>query len=71
MPKSIEFALPQAKALPPISRLLMGFAVVVARWEMNLRTRKALQRLDDHLLRDVGLDRLRAEAEWDKPFWWG
>lgn len=71
MTKSIEFALPQVQALPPISRLLMGFAVVVARWEMNLRTRKALQRLDDHLLRDVGLDRLRAEAEWDKPFWWG
>jgi len=75
MPKRIEYAastiLPQAMPLPPISRLLMGFAVTVAQWEMNIRTRKALEKLDDHLLRDVGLTHAQAQAEWDRPFWWG
>ena len=71
MPKSIEFAAPQAQILPPFSRLLMGIAVLVARWEMNTRTRKALRNLDDHLLRDVGLDQITAQSESDKPFWWG
>lgn len=75
MPKRIEHAastiLSQAMPLPPISRLLMGFAVTVGRWEMNVRTRKALERLDDHLLRDVGLTQAQAQAEWDRPFWWG
>lgn len=74
MPKRIEHAastiLSQAMPLPPISRLLMGVAVTVARWETNIRTRKALEKLDDHLLRDVGLNRDQAAAEWDKPFWW-
>ncbi|WP_227751469.1 DUF1127 domain-containing protein [Tabrizicola oligotrophica] len=70
MPKSIEFALPQNQILPPISRILMGLAVTVARWELNLRTRNALEKLDDHLLHDIGLDRARAQEEWDKPFWW-
>lgn len=75
MPKRIAYTastiLPQSMPLPPISRLLMAVAVAVARWEMNLRTRKALERLDDHLLRDVGLTQAQAQAEWDRPFWWG
>lgn len=71
MSKSIEAALPQAHPLPPISRVLMGVAVTVARWETNRRTRKALENLDEHLLRDVGLTRAQAEQEWDKPVWWG
>jgi uncharacterized protein YjiS (DUF1127 family) len=28
-----------------------------------------LRTLEDHLLRDVGLTRLQAEAEANKPFW--
>jgi uncharacterized protein YjiS (DUF1127 family) len=57
--------------LPPISRVLMGVVVTVARWETNRRTRKSLEKLDDHLLRDVGLTRVQAAEEWDKPAWWG
>ncbi len=70
MPSPAAHALPQSPALPPIAQGLMGLALVVARWEMRLRTRKALEKLDDHLLQDIGLDRARAEAEWQKPFWW-
>ncbi len=37
--------------------------------------RQALARLDDHILRDVGLTRDEAEREarraaWDSPSWW-
>ncbi len=73
MPRSIEHAastiLPQAMPLPPISRLLMAAAVTMARWETNMRTRKSLEKLDGHLLRDIGLTQAAAKAEWDKPFW--
>ncbi|WP_136645024.1 DUF1127 domain-containing protein [Tabrizicola sp. YIM 78059] len=39
------------------------------------RSRQALSRLDDHLLRDIGLTRDQAEAEarrraWDVPLHW-
>ncbi len=39
------------------------------------RSRRALARLDDHLLRDIGLSRSEAEAEaarddWDVPPHW-
>jgi uncharacterized protein YjiS (DUF1127 family) len=40
-----------------------------------IRSRKALGRLDDHLLRDIGLTRNEAEVEaartgWDAPLHW-
>jgi uncharacterized protein YjiS (DUF1127 family) len=39
------------------------------------RSRRALRRLDDHLLRDIGLTRHEAETEaartpWDAPLHW-
>jgi uncharacterized protein YjiS (DUF1127 family) len=39
------------------------------------RTRRALRRLDDHMLRDIGLTRHEAETEasrslWDAPLHW-
>jgi uncharacterized protein YjiS (DUF1127 family) len=39
------------------------------RWRQRARGRKQLRRFDDHLLRDIGITRLQAEAEADKPFW--
>ncbi len=64
------YALPQAPLMPPIARGLMALALVVAKWEMRMRTRKALEKLDDHQLDDIGLDRIAAQTEWNKPFWW-
>lgn len=32
-------------------------------------SRRALRELDDHILRDIGLDRLDALREGTKPFW--
>jgi uncharacterized protein YjiS (DUF1127 family) len=38
-------------------------------WRERARGRQQLRTLDDHLLRDIGLTRLQAEAEANKPFW--
>jgi uncharacterized protein YjiS (DUF1127 family) len=35
----------------------------------SARGRQQLRTFDDHLLRDIGMTRLQAEAEADKPFW--
>lgn len=56
-------------SLPPMSRLVLAVAVRVLAWETRARTRKQLGRLDDRILRDIGLDPLTAEAEATRPFW--
>jgi uncharacterized protein YjiS (DUF1127 family) len=38
-------------------------------WRERARGRRQLRTFDDHLLRDIGITRLQAEAEADKPFW--
>jgi uncharacterized protein YjiS (DUF1127 family) len=57
--------------LPPLSRLVLTFAVTLVIWDLRRRTRKDLGRLPDHLLQDVGLDPFTAHLEADKPFWRG
>ena len=37
--------------------------------EARFRQRQDLTALDDHMLRDIGITRLQAEAEATKPFW--
>ena len=55
--------------LPLLARLAMQFAVIETTWDMKYRTRKQLQRLDDHLLRDIGIERDAACTEARRPFW--
>ena len=62
-------SLPRTAHLPPLSRLLVALAVTLAAWEDRRRTRAALARLDDHLLRDIGLGPSRAATDCTKPFW--
>jgi uncharacterized protein YjiS (DUF1127 family) len=38
-------------------------------WQERSRQRSMLARLDEHLLRDLGLTRADAEEECGKPFW--
>ena len=42
---------------------------VIARWQARARERAALGRLDDRMLRDIGVDRATAHYEVTKPFW--
>lgn len=60
---------PLDRPLPPVAAVLFRVAAVVAAWEERHRTRKALNRLDDHLLRDIGLSAGHREAECGKGFW--
>jgi uncharacterized protein YjiS (DUF1127 family) len=38
-------------------------------WQERARSRQMLRGLDDHMLRDIGIDRSVAEAEGSTPFW--
>lgn len=57
------------KPLPPISRVLFALTVTVLKWEERRQTRRALHRLDAHLLNDIGLCDRSAGHEATKPFW--
>jgi len=46
-----------------------GFAFAVAMWTRRARSRRHLKRLDQHLLRDIGLTRHSAQCEAERPFW--
>lgn len=57
--------------LPLIAALAVRFAATVTKWEQRRRTRVNLSYLDDHLLKDVGLTRTRADQEVARRFWQG
>ena len=58
----------QAK-LPLVAGIAVNFAVAVTTWDTRRKTRRTLKHLETHLLHDIGLDRLSAQAEAAKPFW--
>jgi uncharacterized protein YjiS (DUF1127 family) len=47
------------------------FAAVsrIALWIERARQRRMLSELDDHMLRDIGITRVEAACECEKPFW--
>jgi uncharacterized protein YjiS (DUF1127 family) len=56
----------------PASSAMTGWARitgVLRHWSHRRRTRAALAHLDAHLLRDIGIDPLTAEAEAERQFW--
>ncbi len=55
--------------LPLIAALAVRFAAIVTQWEQRRRSRVNLGRLDDRLLRDVGLTRYQADTETSRYFW--
>ena len=48
--------------------LVRGFELLLD-WQERSRQRRILMGLDDHLLRDIGLSRAEAEAEYRKQPW--
>ena len=59
----------QQAQLPVLANVAVRFAVAVTKWDMRRKTRRALKRLDGHLLVDIGVDQSAADAEGSKPFW--
>ena len=57
--------------LPLIAALAVRFAATVTQWERRRRSRVNLSRLDDCLLKDVGLTRFDADREARRQFWLG
>jgi uncharacterized protein YjiS (DUF1127 family) len=48
--------------------VMKGFAKVRA-WRERARSRQALLRLDEHMLRDLGISRAMADFKGSQPFW--
>ncbi|MGZ9812384.1 DUF1127 domain-containing protein [Pseudoroseicyclus sp. H15] len=46
-----------------------GWVHALARWSHRYSSRRSLARLDDDMLRDIGLSRAQAEDEALLPFW--
>lgn len=63
--------LAEAPRLPVFAELTLRATVVLVKWAERSRTRKTLADLDDHILRDVGLDRRTAHREAHRMFWQG
>lgn len=58
-----------AGLLSGLARLLLRTPEQASLWYERSRQRRYLARLDERLLRDIGLDRATAELEISKPFW--
>lgn len=56
-------------SLTPAALVAVRVAVLLTQWAERRRTRNQLSHLDDHLLRDIGLDRLAARKEARLKFW--
>ena len=63
--------LADAPRLGAAAAIALKVAVVLTVWSTRKRTRKQLAHLDDHMLRDIGLDRKAALREARRPFWQG
>jgi uncharacterized protein YjiS (DUF1127 family) len=66
-------AYPQADGLRRFAGLIgaevAGLLATVFAWRERARSRRHLAGLNDHMLRDIGIDRASASAEADKGFW--
>jgi uncharacterized protein YjiS (DUF1127 family) len=57
--------------LPGFAELLGRALMLAYGWRERSRQREALLRLDDRMLRDIGLSRADVDCEASKPFWRG
>lgn len=55
--------------LPALAQVAVTVAVLVTKWDMMWRTRKALGQLDPHQLSDIGLTPQQARREANKRFY--
>ena len=55
--------------LPALASIALAVAVTVTRWAVRRKTRKALGRLEQHHLKDIGMTPEQAWREAALPFW--
>lgn len=55
----------------PSASLVTRVLDTILLWRERQRQRRALEALPDHLLSDIGVSRLDATYEAEKPFWRG
>ncbi|CRL14176.1 DUF1127 domain-containing protein [Phaeobacter italicus] len=56
-------------ALPVLAEAAVAFAVLITKWTVRQRTRRALAALSQEQLDDVGLSRAEAHYQATLPFW--
>lgn len=59
----------QQKSLPFSDLFKHSLKSLITLWLRNYRTRKTLNGMEPHRLRDIGVDPAQAKAESDTPFW--
>ncbi len=59
----------QSEFLAVLARDGLTLLELVTTWRRLLRQRDDLMKLDERLLKDIGVSRGDAAAEWRKPFW--
>ncbi len=59
----------QRSLLAVLTRDGLTLLELVARWRRRRQQRDDLMTLDERLLKDIGVSRGDAAAEWRKPFW--
>jgi len=68
-PRSYSRWRPQSRLkyhpIPPIA----AARSLIAQWIERVRQRHALAGLEDRMLRDIGITRVEAARECEKPFW--
>ncbi len=61
--------IPQVRVVAAASRREPLWADLLTVWLERSRQRRALRRLDDRMLGDIGLSRADIEREAGRPFW--
>ena len=56
-------------AAKSIESIAENLSVLVKLWFQRAQTRRQLARFDNSQLEDIGIDRVAAQIEIDKPFW--
>lgn len=56
-------------AFPSPANLLLSLADTIVAWERRARERRALAEMPERMLKDLGISRVDARREAEKPFW--
>jgi uncharacterized protein YjiS (DUF1127 family) len=66
---SVNMIMPRAMAAEALVGVGSEFARVLGVWWDRIRQRREMARLDDRMLTDIGMSRIEAMREINKPFW--